>query len=62
MTNSTKKAPSLLGALMLCGEVVLAATIPAAAIFATGIGLPPASAAAAPTQVAQAAALAVTED
>jgi hypothetical protein len=62
MTNSNKKGPSFIGALTLCGEIALAATIPAAAFLSGGIGLPPASAQAAPAPFVQAVAQVAAED
>jgi hypothetical protein len=61
LTNSTKKGPSFIGALTLCGEVALAVTISAAALLSSGVGFPTVSTAQASPSV-QAAAQVVAED
>jgi hypothetical protein len=62
MTTSNKKGPSVIGAMTLCGEILLAGTISVAAILSSGVGLPSTSAQAAPAPLVQAAAQVVAED
>jgi hypothetical protein len=40
MTTNKTKGPSFIGALTLCGEIVLAATIAGAAFLSSGVGFP----------------------
>ncbi len=63
MTYRNKKGPSFIGALTLCGEIVLAVTISAAALLSSGVGFPtPSAAQAATVPIVQAAAQVVVED
>jgi len=63
MTYSNKKGPSFIGALTLCGEIGLAATISAAALLSNGVGFPsPSVAQAAPAPIVQAASQVVADD
>ena len=61
-TNSTKKRPTVLGALTTIGEIALTVTISGAALLAVGIGAPPVPAQAHTFQAVAAAQSLIGED